>query len=231
MAPLPSGKPASARDERLQVGIPSPAPEMLVEPPTPDPGRDGAAMESMQHSDFFSDNRAAIRDPPEQTQKTNIARDQSGTPNPPVTADKQSTSSATKQRARLAPIVTSSGDASGSPQKPKASSGAPSDRLGHLRRASFHPNAQHSVGYSRDVLLRSSIAPTGTAGALLEDPAVADKELEDETLANVEELLEGFDWGSVELTRGDEHRSTSTTEVFENRLMDELNALEAVSYI
>jgi hypothetical protein len=187
-------------------------------------------MESMQHSDFFSGNRAAIPDPPEQTQRNSIARDQSGTPNPPVTADKQSTSSATKQRARLAPIVTSSGDASGSPQKPKASSGAPSDRLGHLRRASFHPNAQHSVGYSRDVLLRSSIAPTGTAGALLEDPAVADKELEDETLANVEELLEGFDWGSVELTRGDEHRSTSTTEVFENRLMDELNALEAVSY-
>jgi hypothetical protein len=87
------------------------------------------------------------------------------------------------------------------------------------------------MGYSRDILLRGSIAPSGTAAVLLEDPTAVDKELEDETLANVEELLEGFDWGSIELARADEQRSTSTTEVFESRLFDELNALEAVSSI
>lgn len=97
-----------------------------------------------------------------------------------------------------------------------------------MRRASFHPTAQPTADYSRDVLLRSSFAVTGTAGALLEDPAAGDRELEDETLANVEELLEGFDWGSMDPVRGEEHRGASTTEVFESRLLDELNALEAV---
>lgn len=219
----PSGKPASAKEDRLRVGVPSPAPEMLVEPPTPDPSRCGAAMESMQSTDFFSAApHPPTRDPTEHVNAADVA---SGSSIPPVTTEKHTPSSATKQRARLAPIVTSSGDTSGSPQKSRAGA----DRLGHLRRASFHPNAQHSVGYSRDVLLRSSIAPAGTAAALLEDPAAADKELEDETLANVEEMLDGFDWGAVELARADEQRNTSTTEVFESRLFDELNALEAVS--
>lgn len=102
------------------------------------------------------------------------------------------------------------------------------DRVARMRRASFHPSVQPTAGYSRDVLLRSSFAVSGTAGALLEDPASADKELEDETLANVEELLEGFDWSSVDLARVEEFRGGSTTEVFESRLLDELNALEAV---
>lgn len=238
---LPLSKSTSAREDRGPEQIPSPPPEMLVEPPTPVPGGDVATMESIQDNGIFSADRSLSRDVSPHSSRGNGTNAESHSPPSPGKNDNQPATNATKQRARLAPIVTSSGDASGSPQKGKGGSEAPSelgkearslqpvDRRAHLRRASFHPTAQPTAGYSRDVLLRSSFAVGGTTGALLEDPSSVDKELEDETLANVEELLEGFDWGTIELARGEEFRSGSTTEVFEARLLDELNALEAVS--
>lgn len=52
----------------------------------------------------------------------------------------------------------------------------------------------------------------------------ADEELEDETLANVEEMLEGFDWGMDSV-----NRQASGAGAIEARLLDELNALEAAN--
>ena len=208
---------------------------MTVEPPTPIPG-DVATMEPIQDAGPFKHDREPLRSVSMQSSRGNVETLRS-TPSRAVDVSPSATN-ATKQRARLAPIVTSTDGAGDTAAKSKPSSEAHAmdakpaesiDRVARMRRASFHPSVQPTAGYSRDVLLRSSFAVSGTAGALLEDPASADKELEDETLANVEELLEGFDWGSVDLARGEGFRGASSTEVFESRLLDELNALEAVS--
>jgi hypothetical protein len=207
----------------------------MVEPPTPIPG-DVATMETIQDEGPFEHDREPMRDVSSRSGRANADTVQP----PAIRAPEISPAStnATKQRARLAPIVTSTNGADAPTTKPKTTLDASSasskpaesiDRRAQMRRASFHPSAQPTAGYSRDVLLRSSFAVTGTAGDLLEDPASGDKALEDETLANVEELLEGFDWGSMDPSRGDEQRG-GATEVFESRLLDELNALEAVGF-
>jgi hypothetical protein len=56
------------------------------------------------------------------------------------------------------------------------------------------------------------------------DGEAGEEELEDATMANVEEMLEGFDFG---MESGTQHQGTA--EAIEARLLDELNALEAVS--
>lgn len=232
-ASLQAGTPISQKNDRSPARMPSPPPSMMVEPPTPIPG-DIATMETMQDERPFEHDRGAMQDVPARPSRGNAESTQP----PAIRAPEMSTASTNgaKQRARLAPIVTSTDAADASSTKPKttldvsSAGGKPADsidRRAQMRRASFHPSAQPTAGYSRDVLLRSSFAVTGAAGDLLEDPASGDKALEDETLANVEELLEGFDWGSMDPSRGDEQRG-GATEVFESRLLDELNALEAV---
>ncbi|GHJ89203.1 hypothetical protein NliqN6_5605 [Naganishia liquefaciens] len=234
-APPQANTSVSRRNEQTRARSPSPPPSMTVEPPTPIPG-DVATMETIQGARPFENDRQPSRDVSPQASRGNVETPE---PSHSLTAGAlPPASNATKQRARLAPIVTSTNDAEDTAGKSKPSSevhapeskpAEPIDRVARMRRASFHPSVQPTAGYSRDVLLRSSFAVSGTAGALLEDPASTDKELEDETLANVEELLEGFDWGSVDIARGEEYRVPSTTEVFESRLLDELNALEAAN--
>jgi hypothetical protein len=215
---------------------------MMVEPPTPNPDGDVATMESIQ--------AVGNRDRQGVTQDSPIPagyRIDGKSPPSPSRAPAQngdnsyeSGTNATKQRARLPQIVTTTPDPSTQPKpglvpippptvdSSESTSLQPIDRRAHIRRASVHQPTQLSTGYSRDVLLRSSFAVSGTAAALLDDSAQGEKALEDETLANVEELLEGFDWGTIGAPGRGEPSAASATEVFERRLLDELNALEAV---
>lgn len=99
------------------------------------------------------------------------------------------------------------------------------------RRASF-VEPPTATPYSRDVLLRAGAGSFAQAEALLEQDDDDEDGMEDATMANVEEILEGFDWGShhmVEHTGGSGDRQGA--EAIEARLLDELNALEAVSRI
>jgi len=100
-----------------------------------------------------------------------------------------------------------------------------------VRRASF-VEPPTATPYSRDVLLRAGAGSFAQAEALLEQDDDDEEGMEDATMANVEEILEGFDWGShhmVEHTGGSGDRQG--VEAIEARLLDELNALEAVSRI
>jgi hypothetical protein len=89
------------------------------------------------------------------------------------------------------------------------------------RRASFVPPPQDTP-YSRDLLLRGGTF--SQTEALLGRSINPEVELEDATMVNVEEILEGFDWNS-------EHLGNQGAEAIEGRLLDELNALEAVRSI
>lgn len=131
-------------------------------------------------------------------------------------------------RSQLTPIITTTGP---SPQVTPhvdqqaqlgvAPSIQPESSRAGLRRASFVPPPA-VTSYSRDVLLRKGkLSPERNELAL---PAVqVDDELEDETLANVEEMLEGFDWGMDSASR------QAGAGAIEARLLDELNALEAAN--
>lgn len=86
------------------------------------------------------------------------------------------------------------------------------------RRVSFVP-PELTTAYSRDVLLTQR---TGLLGA---DVMSADEEeAADAIMANVEELIEGFDWTA---SAGDSSRKGP--DAIEQRLLDELGALENVS--
>lgn len=136
-------------------------------------------------------------------------------------------------RSQLTPIITTTGP---SPQvtphvdqqsklsaAPSAPSAVDTSRAG-LRRASFVPPPA-VTSYSRDVLLRKGKSGASPERGEIALPAVqADEELEDETLANVEEMLEGFDWGMDSV-----NRQASGAGAIEARLLDELNALEAAN--
>lgn len=95
-------------------------------------------------------------------------------------------------------------------------------KRGKSRRASFVPPPSITP-YSRELLLRSFALPEHPAGSDLQDFR-GEGDLEDETLANVEEMLEGFDWG---MGVGSQQRGDA--EAIEARLLDELNALEAAN--
>lgn len=87
------------------------------------------------------------------------------------------------------------------------------------RRVSFVP-PELTTAYSRDVLLTQR---TGLLGA---DVMSADEEeAADAIMANVEELIEGFDW-TASATTGDSGRKGP--DAIEQRLLDELGALENV---
>ncbi|KAJ9110665.1 hypothetical protein QFC19_001494 [Naganishia cerealis] len=215
-----------------------------TQPPTPIPGGDVSTMERIQ-GDGRVDNDKRMNEDSTFPSGYRIEGKSPSLPRDSTQSDNekyQSGTNATKQRARLPPIVTTTpADPTSVEQKPRlapntrpagatseSSSLHPIDRRAQLRRASFHPPSQPTAGYSRDVLLRSSFAVTGAA--LLDDSAQGEKALEDETLANVEELLEGFDWGTINLPGGrGEPTGASATEVFERRLLDELNALQAAN--
>lgn len=122
-----------------------------------------------------------------------------------------------QQRQFLAPIITTTQPSPANSPNPDEGE-ILSDR--RVRRASFVPPPQ-SGPYSREVLLRGNSFPQ--AGQLLEEET-RDEDLEDVTMANVEEMLEGFDFG---MESGTHHQGTA--EAIEGRLLDELNALEAVS--
>lgn len=94
---------------------------------------------------------------------------------------------------------------------------APQDRK---RRVSFVPPPL-STGYSRDVLL------TPRTGLLGSDVALSsDDDAGDAIMANVEELIEGFDWTAT-AAAGDKARSGP--DAIEGRLLDELAALESAN--
>ncbi len=124
-----------------------------------------------------------------------------------------------QQRQFLAPIITTTQPSPANSPNPDEGH-LDGDRRVIVRRASFHPPPQNGP-YSREVLLRGNSFPQ--AGQLLEADT-GDDELEDATMANVEEMLEGFDFG---MESGTHHQGTA--EAIEARLLDELNALEAVS--
>lgn len=143
-----------------------------------------------------------------------------------------------ERRGMLKPIITSTGPEAVKPggsvqivqpalpkiQLPPASEQKPagtaqSNGQQRNRRMSFIPPPQNTP-YSRDMLLRAG--SFSQAEALLGgNEAEDEEELEDATMANVEEILEGFDWSAATGTGGGD--------AIEGRLLDELNALSAVS--
>lgn len=93
------------------------------------------------------------------------------------------------------------------------------------RRASFHPPPLDTA-FSREVLLTSRTgALPGAAGLTVDDDGPEGK---DAILDSVEDMLESFDWT---LTTGtmDGARKKGSADAIENRLLDELSALDSVS--
>lgn len=91
------------------------------------------------------------------------------------------------------------------------------------RRVSFHPPPL-TTAYSRDVLLTSRTGYLGAEIMLADDD---DDEAGDAIMANVEEMIEGFDWTAATAATG-EARSKGT-DAIEGRLLDELSALESAN--
>jgi hypothetical protein len=93
------------------------------------------------------------------------------------------------------------------------------------RRASFHPPPLNTA-FSREVLLTSKTgALPGAVGMTVED----DQEGPDAIMNSVEDMLESFDWT---VTNGgiDNGRKKGSADAIESRLLDELSALDSVSY-
>lgn len=93
------------------------------------------------------------------------------------------------------------------------------------RRVSFHPAPpSFTTAYSRDVLLTSRSGLSG-ADVVIEGE---DDESGDAIMANVEEMIEGFDWtASTSATAGESGRKGP--DAIEQRLLDELAALESAN--
>ncbi|WVO23559.1 uncharacterized protein IAS62_004914 [Cryptococcus decagattii] len=91
------------------------------------------------------------------------------------------------------------------------------------RRASFHPPPLDTT-ISRDILLQSRTGLLPGAAGMTIDASEGD----DGVLKNVEEMLEGFDWGMIAggLGVSGEGRKKGA-DVIENRLLDELTALDS----
>jgi len=93
------------------------------------------------------------------------------------------------------------------------------------RRASFHPPPL-TTAFSREVLLTSKTgALPGAAGMTVED----DTEGPDAIMNSVEDMLESFDW-TVSNGGIDNGRKKGSADAIESRLLDELSALDSVSY-
>lgn len=104
------------------------------------------------------------------------------------------------------------------PSRPRERTRTP-DPASLQRRVSFHPPPL-TTAYSRDVLLTSK---AGAFGAIGEDDP---EEAGDAIMANVEEMIEGFDWTAVTAPGPDRGKGT---DVIEGRLLDELAALESAN--
>lgn len=133
-----------------------------------------------------------------------------------------------QNRQFLAPIITTTQPSPNSSPNPASNAkevkaGGHNDRRDMARRATFVAPAQ-TVPYSREVLLHGAGGSFSQTEQLLDAEAGAE-ELEDATLANVEEMLEGFDFG---MDSGNSQQGTA--EAIEARLLNELNALEAVRF-
>jgi hypothetical protein len=92
------------------------------------------------------------------------------------------------------------------------------------RRASFHPPPL-TTAFSREVLLTSRTGLLPGAGVTVEDGEAK----EDAVMASVEEMLEGFDW-TAQAADGEGGVKKRGADAIEGRLLDELAALDSVSF-
>ncbi|OWZ79276.1 exocyst protein [Cryptococcus neoformans Bt85] len=157
-----------------------------------------------------------------------VIREHSPSPPPPPPPPPQSTSNpqASEQKPKPAPPTITTTDLSvPSPGLNTSAdfSSSPVSATRSSRRASFHPPPLDTT-ISRDVLLqsRTGLLP-GAAGMTIDE-----SEGDDGVLKNVEEMLEGFDWGMSAggLGLNGEGRKKGA-DVIENRLLDELTALDS----
>lgn len=96
------------------------------------------------------------------------------------------------------------------------------------RRASFHPPPLDTA-FSREVLLTSRTgALPGAAGLTLESDGEGGQDAA--IMDSVEDVLESFDWTVTNGTM-DGSRKKGSADAIENRLMDELSALDSVGHL
>ncbi|ODN76094.1 hypothetical protein L202_06031 [Cryptococcus amylolentus CBS 6039] len=141
-------------------------------------------------------------------------------PSPPPEA-----APAPKQKA-LAPPKIMTTDLSAPSQSSSALSPSSATSATRSRRASFHPPPLDTT-IARDVLLqgRTGLLP-GAASMTIDDTEGGD----DAVLKNVEEMLEGFDWGfGAGAMGGSLERRKKGADAIEGRLLDELLALESAN--
>ncbi|WVQ80381.1 hypothetical protein IAT38_002486 [Cryptococcus sp. DSM 104549] len=123
-------------------------------------------------------------------------------------------------------IVTTGLSPSAASQSPAEATASPSSANPHhrpARRASFHPPPLDTT-IDRELLLQSRTGLLPGAAGMTLDGAEGD----DAILGNVEEMLEGFDWGlNTGGLGGDGKRKGA--EAIEGRLMDELTALDSAN--
>ncbi|KAK8845463.1 hypothetical protein IAR55_006176 [Kwoniella newhampshirensis] len=125
----------------------------------------------------------------------------------------------------LTPTITTTEPSPNMPSEPKLPTPT---QVKPTRRASFHPPPLDTT-FSREVLLtsRTGVLP-GAAGLTVDDGT--DQGLNDEAvLANMEDLLEGFDWTEASSTIGENGRKKGSADAIEGRLLDELAALDSAN--
>ncbi|OCF36139.1 exocyst protein [Kwoniella heveanensis CBS 569] len=141
---------------------------------------------------------------------------------PPLQADQNAAS-----RNMLTPTITTT---EASPLLPSDSQFSSPAASRPARRASFHPPPLDTA-FSREVLLtsRTGVLP-GVASLTVDDGEQNDEAV----MANVEEMLEGFDWtagtsanGIASLGEGSKKKSGA--DAIESRLLDELGALDSAN--
>ncbi|WVF66184.1 hypothetical protein IAT40_000924 [Kwoniella sp. CBS 6097] len=141
---------------------------------------------------------------------------------PPAQLDPNSTS-----RSMLTPTITTT---EASPLLPSESQFPSPAAPRPARRASFHPPPLDTA-FSKEVLLtsRTGVLP-GVASLTVDDGEQTDEAV----MANVEELLEGFDWTAgtsanalTSLSEGSKKKSGA--DAIESRLLDELGALDSAN--
>ncbi|WWD22409.1 hypothetical protein CI109_106900 [Kwoniella shandongensis] len=129
------------------------------------------------------------------------------------------------QTKMLTPLITTTEPSPNMPSEPKLPT---PQQVKPSRRASFHPPPLDTT-FSREVLLtsRTGVLP-GAAGMTVDDGT--DGGLNDEAvLANVEDLLEGFDWTEASNVVGENGKKKGSADAIEGRLLDELAALDSAN--
>lgn len=105
------------------------------------------------------------------------------------------------------------------PSAPPLPSSSPTAKREQLARVSFFDPQQQATA---DRLLFGNTKGIGSLGA--EDPA-------EETMANVEEMLEGIEWNYTGGYGGGKSGRKGAADMIEARLLDELMALEKVGFV